>query len=78
MLTLRGVAFGAAMFALLMVAFAFLLYRSSARAVHLMPGQQIGFDVRSLAVGAVQNPMFWITFIVMAAIGSALVNFWKH
>jgi hypothetical protein len=77
MLTLRGVALGAVMYAVLIAVYLFATFRTTAKAVHLMPGQQIGFDFRSMAGPIVRNPMFYITFIVLATIGSAIVQVWK-
>ena len=74
MLTLRGMALGAGMYVVLILIYAFV----SVKAAHLMPGQQVGFDVRSLSATAIRNPMFWITFVVLGAIGSSLLNSWKR
>lgn len=73
MLTLRGVAVGAGMY----VALAVIYVIVDTKAAHLGPGQQIGWDVRSMAGPMFRSPMFWITFIVLAAIGSMLVNIWR-
>lgn len=79
MLTLR-IALGAAMYAVLIAVYGFLLYRWSARTVHLGPGQQIGWDVRSMIKNSdiLRNPMFWIVFIVLASIGSTLLSVGKR
>lgn len=80
MLTLRGIALGAAMYVALIALYGSLLFRSAARAVHLMPGQKMGFDVLSMIKNSemLRNPMFWIVFIVLASIGSTLLSVGKR
>lgn len=78
LLTLRGVALGAAMFATFVVLYLFFRMREAAQAAHLMPGQQIGFDIRLVSIWTIQNPMFWVVFVVMAAVGSEIVRYWRH
>jgi hypothetical protein len=72
MLTLRGVALGAAMYVALAVFYIWV----SVRAVQ-HPVGQVGWDFRSMAGPIIRNPMFYITFIVLATIGSAIVQVWK-
>lgn len=74
MLTLRGVALGAAMY----VAFLVLYIFFSVRSAHLGPGQQVGWDFHTMFAIAIRNPMFYITFIVLATVGSGLIQAWKN
>jgi len=77
-LTVRGVALGTAIFALIVAVIWFVQIRQTIQAAHLMPGQQIGFDIRSMAIYAFKSPAFWIAFAGMIVIGNWFVNAFKH
>ncbi|MGH9701137.1 MAG: hypothetical protein ACRD5R_06660 [Candidatus Acidiferrales bacterium] len=78
LITIRGVALGTVMFLAVVAVIGYLRVRHITQAAHLAPGQTVGIDIRVIAAWTIQNPMFWITFIVMVAIGSGIVSYWKR
>jgi hypothetical protein len=66
------------MFIVLAIVYVAFQMKAVASGVTQGPGQTVGIDVNVLANWTVRSPMFWIAFVVMAAIGSTIVRYWKH
>ncbi len=77
-LSIRGAALGAVMFAILAVIF----WTATAwRILHWARATQgqgePSVDMLSLAASSFREPMFWVAFVVMMAVGSIVVKLWK-
>jgi hypothetical protein len=76
-LSIRGTALGAAMFAIyLFVSLAILVSR--VERANPSPGQHGSFDLVSMATHTFGAPMFWVTLVVMFALGNIIVSLWKR
>jgi hypothetical protein len=78
-LSIRGAALGAAMFAILAVAFWMIsawriLHWARATQGQAMGQGQPSVDMLSLLASSLRDPMFWVAFVVMVTIGSIIVN----
>ena len=77
-LSLRGAALGATMFAILAVIFWSVSVWRILHWARATQGQaEPSVDVLSLAFSSFRDPMFWVAFVVMLTVGSIIVNLRK-
>ncbi|MGD0307271.1 MAG: hypothetical protein ABSC71_20790 [Candidatus Acidiferrales bacterium] len=79
-LSIRGVALGAAMFAILAIIFwTITAWRILhwARATQGQGQRQMSVDMLSLVSHSFHDPMFWVALVVMLTVGTMVVNWWR-